>query len=120
MNRTSESFSPGLLWMGLCLAACLPLSAAMAAGDVRTAEQVFINGAVYTQDDAQPWAQGFAISDGKYFAVGSSAAMRELVGPETRVVDLKGRMVMSGLIDDHVHAVDGAIGELYDCLFGST
>jgi predicted amidohydrolase YtcJ len=120
MNRKSKSFSPCLLGMGLCVAACLPLCAAMAAGGGGTADQVFINGAIYTQDPAQPWAEGFAIGDGKYLAVGGSAAMRELVGRETRVVDLKGRMVMSGLIDDHVHAVDGAMGELYDCIFAAT
>lgn len=84
------------------------------------ADQIFINGAVYTQDAAQPWTDGFAIRDGKYFAVGSTAAMHDLVGPTTRIVDLKGRMVMSGLIDDHVHAVDGAMDELYSCLFDST
>ena len=84
------------------------------------ADQIFVDGAVYTQDAAQPWAEGFAISDGKYFAVGSTAAMRELVGPTTRIVDLRGQMVMSGLIDDHVHAVDGAMDELYSCLFAST
>jgi predicted amidohydrolase YtcJ len=46
--------------------------------------------------------------------------MRALVGPKTRVVDLQGQMAMSGLIDDHVHAVDGAMGKLYDCIFAST
>jgi predicted amidohydrolase YtcJ len=80
-------------------------------------DRVFVNGAVYTQDPAQPWAEGFAIARGRYVAVGTSAAMRALAGSTTRVTDLAGRMVMSGLIDAHVHAVDGAIGELYDCIF---
>jgi predicted amidohydrolase YtcJ len=120
MNRASKRLTPGLLWIVLCLAATIPLGAAMAAGGPRTADQVFINGAIYTQDAEQPWAEGFAVGDGKYLAVGSSAAIRQLVGPTTRVVDLNGRMVMSGLIDDHVHAVDGAMGELYDCLFAAT
>lgn len=119
MNKTSEKLRPGLRWMLPSVLASLPLCAAVGAPSL-VADQIFINGAVYTQDAAQPWAEGFAISDGKYVAVGSSAAMRELVGPKTRVVDLERRMVMSGLIDDHVHAVDGAMGELYDCLFTST
>ena len=95
----------------------LLLAAASVAGP---ADQVFVGGDIYTQDPALPWAEGVAIGDGKYLAVGTSAAMRKLIGPKTRVVDLKGRMVMSGLIDDHVHAVDGAMGELFDCLFAST
>jgi predicted amidohydrolase YtcJ len=86
----------------------------------RPADQVFIDGVIYTQDSTQPWAEAFAVVAGKYLAVGSNAAIRALVGPKTRVVSLNGRMVMSGLIDDHVHASDGAMGEIYDCLFAST
>lgn len=107
--------------MGLCFAVGLPLCGAMAAGASGClADQVFVNGAIYTQDPAQLWVEGFAITGGRYIAVGTNAAVQELVGPQTRVVDLKGRMVMPGLIDDHVHAVDGALGELYDCIFAST
>ena len=84
------------------------------------ADQVFVGGAVYTQDPAQPWAEAFAVADGRYLEVGSTAAIRALIGASTRVVNLHGQMVMSGLIDDHVHAVDGAMGELYDCMFSST
>jgi predicted amidohydrolase YtcJ len=105
----------------ICLAAVALLCARGAMGGPSgIADQIFIGGAVYTQDEARPWAEGFAVANGKYLAVGSTAAIRELVGPRTLVVDLKGQMVMSGLIDDHVHAVDGAMGELYDCLFDST
>jgi len=85
-----------------------------------SADQVFVHAAVYTQDPTQPWVESFAVADGKYLAVGSDATIRAFVGPATRVVDLEGRMVMSGLVDDHVHAVDGAMGELYDCIFPST
>ncbi len=103
--------------LSLLLAAASAASAVPAAGP---ADQVFVGGAVYTQDPALPWAEGVAVVGGKYLAVGSTAAMRKLIGPKTRVIDLEGRMIMSGLIDDHVHAVDGAMGELFDCLFAST
>jgi cytosine/adenosine deaminase-related metal-dependent hydrolase len=106
--------------MRFCFAAGFPLCAAMAVGAARSADQVFVNGAIYTQDPAQPWVEGFAIIDGRYIAVGANATVQAFVGLKTTVVDLKGRMVMSGLIDDHVHAVDGAMGELYDCIFAST
>jgi predicted amidohydrolase YtcJ len=112
--------SPRFHWMRLCFAAGLPLCAAVATAAAKSADQVFVNGSVYTQDPARPWAEGFAIIDGKYISIGTNAMVQEFVGPNTRVVDLKGRMVMSGLIDDHVHAVDGAMGELYDCIFAST
>jgi len=92
---------------------------ALAVAPAGAAEQVFFNGAIYTQDPTQPWAEGFAIVGGTYVAVGSNEAMHALIGPHTRVEDLRGAMVMSGLIDDHVHAVDGALGELFDCLFAA-
>ena len=113
-SRAGKRIVPAALLAALLGA----LGAEAAPSDV--ADQIFLDGAIYTQDPAQPWAEGFAIAGGKYLAVGTNAAMRELVGPVTRVVDLQGRMVMSGLIDDHVHAVDGAMGELYDCIFAST
>jgi hypothetical protein len=104
----------------ICIAAVVLYAKGAVCAPTGAADEVFIDGAVYTQDAAQPWAEGFAIRDGKYLAVGSTAAMRGLAGPTARIVDLRGRMVMSGLIDDHVHAVDGAMNQLYDCLFAST
>jgi predicted amidohydrolase YtcJ len=114
-DRLREIFRRALMGLAAIAGPC-----AAAAGAPSTADQVFVDGAVYTQDAVQPWAEGFAIRDGRYIAVGNTAAMRALVGPTTRVVDLRGRMVMSGLVDDHVHAVDGAMDELYSCLFPST
>ncbi len=105
--------------LACALLSCLGLGVAAAAPGA-IADRVFIHGAVYTQDPTQPWVESFAVADGKYLAVGSGAAIRAFIGPETNVVDLKGRMVMPGLVDDHVHAVDGAMGELYDCIFPST
>jgi predicted amidohydrolase YtcJ len=84
------------------------------------ADLVLVNGAVYTQDDAQPWAEAVAVRGGRYAAVGSSAAVRALAGPRTRVIDLHGRMLMSGLIDAHIHAVEGANEDLYACIFTAT
>ena len=85
------------------------------AGDAAYADSVYIDGAVYTQDPARPWVEAFAVAKGRYAAVGTTDSVRRLVGPATQVVKLAGRMVMPGLID--VHAVDGAGGELYDCLY---
>ena len=119
-NRGERYFSR----RGIALLAAALLGAINTAGAVRAAsrpaDQVFIDGLIYTQDPTHPWAEAFAVAGGKYLAVGANAAIRTLIGPKTRLVALNGRMVMSGLIDDHVHAVDGAMGELYDCLFAST
>ena len=102
--------------------ACLALlgTAALAAAQTPPAEQIFVGGSIYTQDDTQPWAEAVAIANGRYLAVGSNSAVRAYAGPHTRVTDLKGRMLMPGLIDAHVHAANGAMAELYDCVFPAT
>ncbi len=80
---------------------------------------MFEHGAIYTQEAAQPWAQAIAVAKGRIVAVGSDAELQAWMGPTTRRVDLQGRMLMPGLIDAHVHAGDGAMAELFDCLFAS-
>ncbi|HEX3516762.1 MAG TPA: amidohydrolase [Trebonia sp.] len=59
--------------------------------------------AVYTLDPARPWAQAFAVRDGKVVLVGSEADVEAVTGSRTRVIDAEGGMVMPGLIDVHSH-----------------
>lgn len=104
--------------MRAALAAVL-LAAALRAGaaDPAPATTVLEHGAIYTQAPAAPWAQAVAVRDGRIIAVGSDAGMHRYIGPGTRRIDLHGRLLMPGLVDDHVHASDGALAELFDCLF---
>ena len=53
--------------------------------------------------------EALAIRDGKILALGSTAEIRRLAGPATRVVELGGRTVIPGLIDSHLHAVRAAL-----------
>ena len=73
------------------------------------AELVLTGGAVYTVDAARSWAQAVAISAGRIAAVGTDAGMRPHVGPRTEVIDLRGRMVLPGFQDAHVHASGGGL-----------
>jgi predicted amidohydrolase YtcJ len=72
------------------------------------ADLVLTNGAVYTVDAAERWAQAVAVGGGRIVAVGTDADVRELIGAGTEIVDLRGRMVLPGFQDAHVHA--GAAG----------
>jgi predicted amidohydrolase YtcJ len=74
------------------------------------ADLVFINGKVFTADDRSGLAQGFAVKDGRFVAVGSSEAMRVHVGPGSKVVDLNGAFVTPGLADGHLHNEGGGRG----------
>jgi predicted amidohydrolase YtcJ len=59
---------------------------------------------VKNQRAAKPkWAKAVAIRDGRIAAIGSARKIRKRIGPETRVVDLQGRMVMPGIVDGHFH-----------------
>jgi len=75
----------------------------------RPADLVLTGGAVYTVDAARTWAQAVAISGGRIVAVGTDAEMRPHVGPRTEVVNLRGRMVLPGFQDAHVHASGGGL-----------
>lgn len=69
------------------------------------AELVFTGGAVYTLDAARRWASAVVVQDGKIAFVGSDAEARRFVGPRTRVIDLKGRMLLPSFQDSHAHAM---------------
>jgi predicted amidohydrolase YtcJ len=73
------------------------------------ADSIVIHGRVYTVNEKQPWAEAVAIRDGKILAVGSEIEARKFAGPSTRVIDARGRLVLPGFTDCHVHFMDGSI-----------
>jgi predicted amidohydrolase YtcJ len=72
-------------------------------------DTIFVNGKVLTVDAGSRVAQAFALAGDRFVAVGSDAEMRALAGPGTRQVDLRGRTVVPGLIDNHNHQYDVAL-----------
>jgi predicted amidohydrolase YtcJ len=67
------------------------------------ADTIYTNGEVYTVDDEQPWAQAFAVKDGKFIGVGSNHEIKRFEGTQTQNINLQGRMVLPGFIDTHQH-----------------
>jgi predicted amidohydrolase YtcJ len=78
------------------------------------ADLAFVNGAVYTVDPARPRAQAVAVREGRIVAVGSDDDVRELLGPATDVIDLKGRMLLPGFQDAHIHPASSGL-EMLRC-----
>lgn len=69
----------------------------------RPADLVLKNGKVVTLDDARPVVEALAVSGDTIVAIGPNPEIQAYVGPNTRVVDLKGALATPGLIDAHVH-----------------
>ncbi|MFK7731555.1 MAG: amidohydrolase [Pseudomonadales bacterium] len=95
--------------MKVLLAVCLMATVASCANHPGSnqADTVFRNGAVYTMVEAQPWAQAVAITDVEIAAVGSDASIEALIGPNTNVIDLQGKMLLPGFHDAHIHSMMG-------------
>ena len=74
----------------------------------QSADLILHNGAIYTVDKNNSTVQAVAIKDGKFVAVGSNADAMKLRGPSTRVIDLRGRFVVPGFNDNHVHFASAA------------
>ena len=65
---------------------------------------ILVNGKVFTGDDAKPWAEAIAIRGDRIAAVGTTGEIRAMAEINSRVIDLRGRTVVPGINDAHVHA----------------
>jgi predicted amidohydrolase YtcJ len=66
-----------------------------------------VYGRVWTGDSARPWAGAVAVSGDTVSAVGDSAEIADLVGPNTRVLAAGDGLVTPGFMDGHLHLLDG-------------
>jgi predicted amidohydrolase YtcJ len=71
------------------------------------ADLVVVNARVRTLDAKRPEAEAVAVYGNRVMAVGTSAEVRALAGPKTRVVDAGGALVLPGFNDAHVHFLSG-------------
>ena len=71
----------------------------------RFADSVYHTGKIYTLNPEKPWAQAVAIRNGEITFVGSDDSVRARIGPATKVYDLKGRMMLPGFQDAHIHPI---------------
>jgi predicted amidohydrolase YtcJ len=78
----------------------------------RPADLVLTGGRIATMDAARSWASALAVRDGRIVGVGPDTAVRDQVGPSTRVIELRGRTVTPGFQDAHVHPVHGGLARI--------
>ena len=72
-------------------------------------DMILHRGRFTTLDPARPSASAVAISGGRFTHVGNDHDIMALAGPRTRVIDLRGRRVLPGLIDNHLHIIRGGL-----------
>lgn len=90
----------------LVLAMLLPAFPVMAA---EAADSVYCNGNIYTVDENNPTATAIAVKGDKIVYVGDEAGAKAYIGAGTRVTDLKGKTVLPGLVEGHMHI--GGLGQ---------
>ena len=98
MLARSNPTRPLLSLLALVLIGCAPDAARTDAADL-----ILHSGRLWTGDDATPYAEALAVRGNEIVRVGTDGEVMELEGPDTRVVDLGGRFVTPGFIDNHTH-----------------
>ena len=92
------------------LAGCMALTAPASAQ--QTAESIWSGGPILTMNDKAMRAEAVAVANGKILAVGRRSEVMKLKGPNTQLVDLKGRALVPGFVDAHGHIVVGGLQAL--------
>jgi predicted amidohydrolase YtcJ len=87
----------------------LPSSSASAVTQPKTAELVIRNAKIVTVDAQFSVTTAIAVRDGKIIALGDD--VNKVIGPDTKSIDAKGKLVLPGLYDSHVHPVGAALSE---------
>ena len=103
-RRTVTVVAVGMLVAG---AAAISMRSAFAQGAI-TADLILSNGKIVTVDDRFTIAQAVAIKGNRIVAVGANQEMDRLAAPNARRINLRGRTVIPGLIDNHNHLLRAA------------
>jgi len=80
-----------------------------AASAEEKADRIFVNGRIWTGDDARPSVEALAVRETRILALGTSEEMRKRAETGTEIVDLKGRFMAPGFDDAHLHFMSGSL-----------
>lgn len=92
-------------WQVFFTVACLVGLACTTSAGEPAADLVLRGGKIVTMDEREPVAQALAARESKIVAVGSNEQIAKLIGPQTKVIDVSGRLVIPGFIESHGHFV---------------
>jgi predicted amidohydrolase YtcJ len=101
---------PTLRWtISACLVAAALGGCNRGPDPADAAELALTGGKIYTVNGERSWAEAVAIKDGRILFVGTNDDAKAHIGKDTKVVDLKGRMVVPGFQDAHVHPISAGV-----------
>jgi predicted amidohydrolase YtcJ len=80
----------------------------------KTPDKIFRNGRFTTLDRRNPQATAVAIKDGSFQTVGDDSSVMNLAASSTEVIDLKGKRVIPGFNDSHLHIIRGGLNYLME------
>ena len=69
----------------------------------QTADFVFRNGAIYTMESTNPTAEAIAVTGKTISYVGTSKGADAFIGKNTKIIDLRGQMLLPGFVESHIH-----------------
>ena len=73
----------------------------------QTNTKAFINGKIYTVNEKQPYAEAVVVEGNKIIYVGSESGARKHITNNTKIIDLKGKLMLPGFNDTHLHFTSG-------------
>ncbi len=95
---------------GLALGACAaPQGSRSPGGRGEEARMILTNGRIAARSEDRASASALAVRDGRFVAVGDERSVMAFRGPRTRVIDARGRTVIPGLNDSHIHVIRGGL-----------
>jgi hypothetical protein len=73
------------------------------------ADVILTNGRIAIQDDRRSFVTAVAIKDGRFLATGTERDVMAYRGDNTQIIDIKGKTVIPGLYDSHIHLIRGGL-----------
>ena len=92
----------------LCLSLLTSQSLSVLASGTKIADLVLTHANVYTANPKQPFAETVAIKDQKFVFVGNDDEVKRHLSNKTEIIDLKGKQILPGFIDNHNHIFEAA------------
>ncbi len=110
MQQSQKPIRPVLALVAIALLVVAQHVAAANQAARSFADIIVVRGRVFTVNERQPWGEAVAIRGDKIVAVGNVQQIIAYRGKNTRVIDARGKLVLPGFEDCHIHFMDGSLG----------